>query len=526
MSSLIVSARLEKSKVVREKSHTLHLQVNLEGKKIEGKRKPLSLGVAIDLSSSMQGRKVEDAKAGLEKLVDHLTEQDTLTIVAFSTVVWTVLEPTRMSQDQKDRIKAEIRGMHTHSSTNLSGATVATYDQVRKAAEKRLKESVSRALLFTDGQPTAGDASMEGLVKIAKARPEDTNLIAFGYGEDYNAELMTHMAKAGGGDAYHIKTPDEFGPTLGRVLGGLLTCVAQNVKVTLKMKPDVKILEVLNDFDVDANDKKTEATITVDDVYSEEKRRVLCEIELPAMDNSSRPFKYGTATVEYQDLLSNEKHAEEISLEVEYVKEADADKESDKEVAEQIAILKAAKAQEEAMKLAQQGNFTAAQSVIRGAAMALQDVGTVFSCSLADDLKDNVQSFLQADKYAAGGAHYLHANKASYRSGRGQTLGASKAMSTPSMKAMGASFDKHQAGAAPNVLPQAGTDPHAVGLGGGMPQIGGVPQPNGPFGGPPVIVPGVNPFVQPGTGWAGTGKPTAAPVPPKPKHLSKKRTRR
>ena len=530
MSSLILSARLEKSKVVREKSHTLHLQVNLEGKKIEGKRKPLSLGVAIDLSSSMAGAKAEDAKAGLEKLVDHLTGDDTLTIIAFSTSVWTVLEPTRMTQEQKDRVKAEIRAMHTHSSTNLSGATVATYEQVRKAAEKRLKEAVSRALIFTDGCPTAGDCSPEGLVRLAKGRPEDTNLICFGYGEDYNAELMTQMAKAAGGEAYHIKTPDEFGPTLGRVLGGLLTCVAQNVKVTLKMKPDVKILEVLNDFDVEANDKKTEATITVDDVYSEEKRRVLCEIELPAMDNSSRPFKYGTAVVEYQDLVANEKRTEELSLEVEYVKEADADKESDKEVAEQLAVIKAAKAQEEAMKLAQQGNFAGAQSVIRGAAMALQDVGTAFSCSLADDLKDNVQSLLHADKYGAGGSHYLHANTASYRSGRGQTLGASKVMATSSMKAMGASFGKKNQGVKP-----LGGMPMPGNAGGGIPNVGGVPNVGGfpdPFGASPVV-PGVNPFVSPfqqagqqQTGWAGTGQPNVPPVSHKPKNLSKKRSKR
>src|SRR4029077_7143482 len=243
MSSITLSARLEKSKIALSKKHELHLLVNLEGQKLEGKRKPLCLGVAIDLSSSMQGRKVEDAKSGLLKLVDHLTDQDTLTIIAFSTSVWAVLEPTRMTQEAKDKVKTEIQAMHTHSSTNLSGATLETYAQVRKAAEKKLKDSVSRALLFTDGHPTAGDCSQSGLVAIAKGRPEDTNLIAFGYGEDYNAELMTQMAKGAGGEAYHIKTPDEFGPTLGRVLGGLLTCVAQNVKLTLKMKPDVKILE-------------------------------------------------------------------------------------------------------------------------------------------------------------------------------------------------------------------------------------------------------------------------------------------
>lgn len=507
MSSLILSAHLEKSKVARAKSHKLHLLVNLEGKKVEGTRKPLCLGVAIDLSSSMQGKKAEDAKAGLEKLVEHLTDQDTLCIVAFSTTVWPILEPTRMTQEAKDKIKNEIRAMHTHSATNLSGGTLETYEQVRKAAEKKLKESVSRALVFTDGQPTAGDCSQPGLLKIAKSRPEDTNLICFGYGEDYNAELMTQMAKAGGGDAYHIKTPDEFGPTLGRVLGGLLTCVAQNVKLTLKLKPDVKILDVLNDFDVDANEKKTQATITVDDVYSEEKRRVLCEIEIPEMENSSRPFKYGTATIEYQDLVKNEKCSEEISLDVEYVKEADADKEPHKLVAEQIAILKASKAQEEAMRLAQQGNYLQAQSVIRGAAMSLQDVGTVMSCSLADDLENNVKGFLSAEKYGAGGAHYLRANSESYRHGRGHTVGASKAFSTEAQNKMGAAFTTPRA-PIPAVPPFMINKP---GVGSMPTQFGGSPA--DPIYGFPNGVP------------MGGNSPMNQPVKPE-KPLSKKRTRR
>jgi len=516
MSSLTLSARLEKAKVARSQVHKLHLLVNLEGKKIEGKRKPLALGVAIDLSTSMSGQKVEDAKAGLEKLVDHLTDQDTLTIVAFSSSVWTVLEPTRMGQAEKDRVKAEIRAMNVISATNLSGATIATYEQVRKAAEKKLKESVSRALLFTDGCPTAGDTSMDGLVKIAKGRPEDTNLIAFGYGSDYNAELMTSMAKAGGGEAYHIKTPDEFGPTLGRVLGGLLTCVAQNVKLTLKMKPDVKILEVLNDFDVDANDKKTEATVTVDDVYSEEKRRVLAEIELPAMDNSSRPFKYGTAVIEYQDLTKQEKVTDEIALEVEYVKESEADKESDKEVAEQVAALAASKAQEEALRLAQQGRFADAKSVLRNAAQDLQDVGTALSCSMADDLNDNALSLMAPDKFANGGAHYLHANAASYRSGRGQTMGASKLYATSMQAKMQADFKK--AGS-----PVSG-DPMSQGSSGSPLAQGGVGSPlaqGGGAGSPYIGIPGGFPGVP---GHAGT-----LPIKPhvqQPKPLSKKRTRR
>jgi len=450
--SISLTARLEKAKVAAGKKHETHLLVGLEGIRLEGKRKPLSLGVAIDLSQSMGAdRKLEDAKDGLAKLVDHLTDEDTLAIVAFSTSVWPILEPTRMTQAVKDRVKGEIAAMHIHSWTNLSGATLETYEQMKHAAKAKVKEAVSRALLFTDGCPTAGEQRTPELVEIAKTRPEDSSLICFGYGTDYNAELMTAMARAAGGDAYHIKNADEFGPTLGRVLGGLLSCVAQKVKLSLKVKPDVKILEVLNDFDVKGSDDKTEAVITVDDVYSQEKRTVLLRLELPAMDKMERPFTLGTASIEYQDLVAKEPRSAEVALKVQYVKEDEADKTSDVEVAEKIALLNAAKAQEEAIKLAKMGHYDQAKGVLRTASLGLQDVGTAFACSLASDLDDNVMKQLEPSQFAAGGSHYLRANAGAYSRGRGSTMKAASLFNTKAQAEMEQNF-AGAPGAAPGPL--------------------------------------------------------------------------
>lgn len=505
MSSITLSAQLEKSKIALGKKHELHLLVNLAGAKLEGDRKPLRLGVAIDVSSSMQGQKIEQAKRSLQKLIDHLTENDVLGIVAFSDDVWTVVEATKMTQEAKDKAKTEVGKLHSLSMTNLSGATFGAYATVKGIAEKKLKDSVSRAFLFTDGQPTCGVRDFSELVKIAgsKDKPEDCGLTCFGYGTDYNAELMTSMAKAGGGNAYHIQTPDQCAATFGRELGGLLNCVAQNLTLTISTKPDVKILEVLNDLDVKGNDTQTEAVIKVDDVYSTEKRRVLLRLELPEMDKSGRPFKLGSAKIEYQDLVAKEPRSAEVSLEVEYVKEAEADKDANTDVAEQIAVLAAAKAQEEAMVLAQQGNFAQAKSVIRGASLALQDVGTGFACSVADDLNQNVMKQLDASTYHVGGAHYLHSNVRSYRHGRGQTLGASKLFNTQDQSDTEDAFSADDPGmAAPDAQ---------------VPSV---------F--PPTI--SMVPGFQPGVGLPGkiqhqVPKPHA-PKPVAPKPLSKKRNRR
>lgn len=447
MSSLNVSARLEFAKIPVGKKKEAHLLITLEGEKYKGDRKPLSLAAVIDVSGSMQGEKIEYAKRSLRKLVEHMTDQDTLAILAFSTQVFSVCEPVRMTQEAKDKAILEIEKLHTIADTNLSGATLEGYQAIRKAVEKKVGSSLERVFIFTDGQPTAGDVSFEGLVGIAKdKKPDNCGLTCFGYGADYNKELMTAMVKAAGGNEYHIATPDQAPGAFGREIGGLLSCVAQAVKVSVKTKPDVKIKEVLNDFDVTANPDETEVVISVDDVYGSEKRKILLRLELPEMeaDKKSRPFKLGDIKVDFEDLVSKKAASQEISFHVEYVKEEEADKESAEEVLEQIAVHKAAKAQEEAIRFAKAGDFASAKGVVQAAAMFCSAVNTDFTNDMANDLKRNVDPWLAPVAYAAGGQNYLRSNKSSYSSGRGQTLGSASLYGTEQQEAMASSFSKDE----------------------------------------------------------------------------------
>ena len=509
MSSISLSARLEFQKIPFGKKKEAHLLITLEGQKFQGERKPLSLAAVIDVSGSMAGEKIEYAKKSLRKLVEHMSDQDTLAILAFTDDVFVVTEPARMTQDAKDKAIQEIAKLRDLGGTNLSGATLEGYNAIRKAVEKKLGGSIERTFLFTDGQPTAGDRSFEGLVEIAKNRkPEGCGLTCFGYGSDYNKDLMTAMTKAGGGNEYHITTPDQAPAAFGREIGGLLSCVAQAVKVTIKTKPDVKIKEVMNDFDVKGNDDETEAVISVDDVYGSEKRRLLVRLELPAMDKSGHAFKLADVKVDFEDLVAKEARSEEIPVKVEYVKEADADKESDKEVLEQIAVQKAAKAQEEAIELAQKGNYAGAQQMVMQASAFCASVGTPFAASVAGDLDKQVQPWLSAQKFQKGGAHYLRSNAGSYSRGRGQTVGASHLYNTAEQTETEMSFSK------PDVDdPQVTLGPAVLGPGQMMTM-------------PPA-------FLQNGPVVPGKGGNLFPPVPSAPKiqkpaapKLSKKRTRR
>ena len=437
-----VLTRFEFGKIPFDQPKQLHLMVTLEGAKLTLERKPLGIGVAIDCSGSMQGDKIDFAKKSLLTLVDHMTEQDCLGIIGFSDNVFDVFGPKKMTAKAKDVARSEIKKLRSMSATNLSGATLKSYDVVKDALEGmgRLNGQVLRALLFTDGQPTTGVCDPPSLVKMAGQKPEYASLSTFGYGVDHDPKLLADMAKAGAGNFYFVQTPDKCAEFFGREIGGLLSCVAQNIKLQIKAAPGVKILSVLNDLKSEV--ESDSATIMLDDVYSDERRKVVLKLELPEKSKAVavRASKVCDVSAEFFDIKATEKRTSMATAKIDYVKEEDAQKKPDTDVTEQIAILDAAKAQLKAKEYADAGNFRMAQEVMTGGIMRLQAVGTDFADQAAYYMSNAADAVQGAQCYQGGGEAMMVSGAEAFNAGRGYSIGSAKLFSTPLQKKMAASF--------------------------------------------------------------------------------------
>lgn len=454
MSSLSISATLEYGKIAVGKNKTeQHLLVTLEGKKLPaGSRKPLALSAIIDCSGSMAGDKIETAKKTLIKLIENLTSEDSLGAAGFSDTVFQIFPTQKMTPENKEKCKTQVEGLVSLASTNLAGGMLEGFSMLKNVDTSY---DIVRVFLMTDGLPNVGVSTPDGLVNMVKNRPEKVTLSTFGYGNDHDPELLTSMAKAGKGNFYFIKTIDECPSVFGRELGGLLTCSAQNIKVKIKAKPDVKILDVISDFDVDGKDDKSEAVISVDDVYSEERRQVLLKVELPAFEKvPPRPLKIADIEVDFYDVQAKEPRQETAKVEVNYVKVEDADTIPAAAVKDEILRIQAAKAQEEAMKLAQAGNFVGAQNYVMAAISNCQQAGTAMGAAMADDLVNTVMPMYHSHASYSASENYLRANVGSYTSARGQTAGGARLFSTPSAQATAAKFSN--AGSVVNPVNNAG----------------------------------------------------------------------
>jgi hypothetical protein len=97
---------------------------------------------------------------------------------------------------------------------------------------------------------------------------------------------------------------------------------------------------------------------------------------------------------------------------------ADDDKDIDKEVAMQISIFEAAKAQEQATMFAKQGNFKAAQGAINVGMAAVRGMAAFAdNADISADLGDAAEYYTDSGTYGAN-VNLANAARMSYSTGR------------------------------------------------------------------------------------------------------------
>ena len=206
-------------------------------------RPPLNLALVLDRSGSMGGQKMEYARQAAAFAVDQLRAEDRVSVVAFDSVVETVVASTPAAD--KARLKAAIGCIDARSSTALHAGWVEGGVQVSAHLEGG---RLNRVILFTDGQANVGetrpDAISNDVHGLAKRGVSTSTL---GIGADYNEDLLEAMARAGDGNYYFIESPGQLPSLFAAELRGLLATLGRSVSLGLEPGPGVEILEVYND---------------------------------------------------------------------------------------------------------------------------------------------------------------------------------------------------------------------------------------------------------------------------------------
>lgn len=198
---------------------------------------PVSMAVVLDVSGSMQGEKLSDAKKAAHRLVDLLGGDDALSFITFGDVV--DRRPLlKMTAENKAATHAAIDAVVASGATLLSGGLEAGTDALREAAGAR------RLVLISDGRPTMGVVEPRALAALARrARDTDVTVTALGVGSDYDGLLTQQLAEWGGGMYGYLRDGGALEEVLGQELVAARTPALRNVR--LRLDPTVlRISEV------------------------------------------------------------------------------------------------------------------------------------------------------------------------------------------------------------------------------------------------------------------------------------------
>jgi Ca-activated chloride channel family protein len=198
------SIRIDHSLLAVESEHRVHAMLEVTAPDAEGQERPaMHLALVVDRSGSMAGPKLEGAKQAARFLVERLGAEDSLALVTFDDEV-SLLAPSEVPD--KVRLSEVIEHITPGGSTNLSGGWLKGVEELLRAPDDGQK----RVLLLSDGHANAGVTdtdSLTGMVSGIKGKEIGTTTI--GFGRDFDENLLTAMADAGGGNGYFAEGPDD-----------------------------------------------------------------------------------------------------------------------------------------------------------------------------------------------------------------------------------------------------------------------------------------------------------------------------
>ena len=259
-------------------------------------RKPLNLCLVIDRSGSMADEKLRHTIASAKFVVERLAATDLLSVVQFDERVKVVIPPGPVTD--RAHLCRRLDGIHAGGQTNLSGGWLRGAACVR---ERQAPDYINRVILLTDGQANHGITDPAVLVKhAAELTEEGITTTTLGYGEDFNEDLLTALADAGRGNAYHVETADQAPTIFARELEGLLAIAAQNVRVTFTPSGLVRRVDLCSAMEHHREGRTL--TVTVGDLVSEDTRSLLLTLRTdPGKKEGWADL--GTVTVTYDDVV-------------------------------------------------------------------------------------------------------------------------------------------------------------------------------------------------------------------------------
>lgn len=339
----------------------------------EWTRKPLNLAFILDRSGSMAGDKLNLVKKAVSFGLQQLRPDDCAAVVVYDDQVQILSASTRMTGEAKAAIGLALARVHEGGSTALGEGWLEGCRLAASMGTELDSRWLTRSLLLTDGLANVGITDPRELTGHAsQLRRHGVTTSTFGVGADFDEQLLSSLAEAGGGNFYFIERARQIPDFFAGELGELLTVVAEETRVTLTL-PAGASAELLNDYPVTLDGATPGAktlTVEVGNLSAEEEKVLLFELTVSSGTvGAELPCTLGLCYRRSNDGAEETASAPALTLRYATVADAEAE-EPDLSVIEAAGRLQAARAKRDAWEHMNAGRHDAARTVLHGAMQA------------------------------------------------------------------------------------------------------------------------------------------------------------
>ena len=197
------------------------------------KKSSVDLLCVIDVSGSMGGQKIELVKESLKTLLGMMDSSDRLGLILFNQHGTLLADLTPVTTSNKIDLLTKIDSIRANGGTSiLSGLEIAV-DILTKSHDLTVTSGV---ILLSDGQDNnLSDKELaDGLKQLTKGKNLSFTLHTFGYGQDHDPLIMNKLAHIRDGSFYFVDELSKVKPYFVNVLGGCMSVISNQIKVTVK----------------------------------------------------------------------------------------------------------------------------------------------------------------------------------------------------------------------------------------------------------------------------------------------------
>ncbi len=229
------TAAVSRNPLTGELENYISVGLNSNLEVSEFKRRKLNLVVVLDISGSMSAQfnqyyhKKESPAAGgrqsgqsnrsmleiagenIINMLEHLNEDDNLSLVLFDDVSETPFSLSRVDENYKTRLRSFIKGLRPRGGTNMELGIRAGIEQYVKSASSTQSGFENRIIFLTDAMPNLGVTGSDDLMNIAAGAAKNRIHTTFiGIGLAFNTDLINRIATISGANYYSVLSAEEF----------------------------------------------------------------------------------------------------------------------------------------------------------------------------------------------------------------------------------------------------------------------------------------------------------------------------